>query len=967
MKTVKDKKQKENGRLNAIPEEFQDTVAQKEQKSKIKIKSEIKSENDLYRQMQKAKKTLKQKGISVNSENMAAQLLAQVGGKFTAEKLYSRAEEYCKGHQKELVIKLLYLLMYANCVILIARYLYCFVKLDRVILNKSGIYRGLSVILPVLIWMYATTLWEFNFLNIKKLSLMVVIFNAVLSVVQLLYTLSWDTLVTAVFKIRITDAMTRNMVLNLARIVEIVTVAAGIFIMAKLFSPFFLGQEAQEKLMGFKLNHMIDMRKNKQYKYDFTAVYDLKTGRTIRVKQEDRRTHALLLGASGTGKTAAIFLIQILTEVEQKIKNLEKQQQSVLQMMQKGWVKVKEPFKSFGKSHFDCIEEKQQEFDNIFKNYEDCGITVVAPNNALNENILALTSARGVWANNLDPTKKRPTHPYERLVGLNPFYMPEEFSKIPVYDLEKEEERTIYIAENANVFADTLTAINEMKATGDQYFTDVNTTVTVNVATLAMLDASIRGSQITILDIYNYINDFNSLKPLCKRIEEHFAVKIPQADVPKKKSSIFNGYGEWEKEKEEAKIAGMYDGLDERTKENPYTKTLLTVKTRMVKDGKLDEHAEGLRNLLSKLTQDPRVTRVLVPKGEIVDFNRILANNEITLVNTAIEFGDTTSTCFGQLFLLKFNNAVVSRPEHTRTPHYFYEDETARYLAKTIDTMVTFYRQYNVICMFALQAMSQTEAAQQTRYLKQVFLGVGTIITFGRSNVEDSKLISDMGGQERYEMVQKTKQRSSLLSENPSSSTSERTTPDSKNIMDPQDVRFRDQLEMTIITTDEGKVLQARLAKGRFIKPQEFAVREKLIERNRKWMLVWKSKFPRKAQIITVDKDAVLPSGQQEDLEKVVAARDEKMTMTLRGLQERALEDRVSLPGAQLQKILDTDLFPEEPEEPDEYIGEEEYGFEGTEEYDVEFPEGTEEKKQQEYDDYMKKMRKKAEQEGAIL
>ena len=121
MKTVKDKKQKENGRLNAIPEEFQDTVAQKEQKSKIEIKSEIKSENDLYRQMQKAKKTLKQKGISINSENMAAQLLAQVGGKFTTEKLYSRAEEYCKGHQKELVIKLLYLLMYANCVILIAR------------------------------------------------------------------------------------------------------------------------------------------------------------------------------------------------------------------------------------------------------------------------------------------------------------------------------------------------------------------------------------------------------------------------------------------------------------------------------------------------------------------------------------------------------------------------------------------------------------------------------------------------------------------------------------------------------------------------------------------------------------------------------------------------------------------------------------------------------------------------------
>lgn len=958
----KDTTKKQSGR-DMIPEEFWDDVAKKEQKSK----KESKSETDLYMQMQKARKALKQKGISVNSENMAAQLLSQVGDSkmFTMEKLQSRAEEYCKEHQKELIIRLLYFLMYANCVILISRYLYCFVNLDRIVLSNSGIYIGLSVVLPVLIWMYATTLWEFNFINIKKMSLIVVIFNAILSVVQLLYTLSWDTLVAAVFKIKITDAMTQNMVLNLARIVEIGTVAAGIFVMVKLFSPFFLGQEAQEKLMAFKLNHVIDMRKYKEYKYDFTAVYDLKSGRTIRVKQEDRRTHALLLGASGTGKTAAIFLIQILTEVQQKIKNLEKQQQSVLQMVQKGWVKVKEPFKSFGKSHFICVAEKQQEFDSIFKNYEDCGITVVAPNNSLNENILELTSARGVWVNNLDPTKKKPTHPYERLVGLNPFYMPEEYSKIPVFDLEKEEERTIYIAENANVFADTLTAINEMKSTGDQYFTDVNTTVTVNVATLAMLDASIRGTQITILDIYNYINDFSALTPLCKRIEEHFTMKLPQTAAPEKKHSNFPNYGEWKK-LEESAVNGMYNELDERTKENPYTKTLLTVKARMVKDGKLDEHAEGLRNLLSKLTQDPRVTRVLVPKGDIVDFNRILANNEITLVNTAIEFGDTTSTCFGQLFLLKFNNAVVSRPEETRTPHYFYEDETARYLAKTIDTMVTFYRQYNVICMFALQAMSQTEAAQQTRYLKQVFLGVGTIITFGRSNVEDSKLISDMGGQERYEMVQKTKQRSSLLSDNPSSSTSERTTPDSKNIMDPQDVRFRDQLEMTIITTDEGKVMQARLAKGRFIKPQEFRVQDKLIDRNKKWMLVWKSKFPKQAQIVTVGKDAVLPSGQQEDLEKVVAARDERMSMTIKGRQESMLEERVSLPGADLQKILEIDLFPEESEEPEEYIGEEEYGFEEIPEFEEE-NEDSGAGKMQEYDDYMKKMREKAEQEGAIL
>lgn len=875
-------------------------------------------------EIKKAKKSLKQRGVEVTPETIVAQVYIQGGSdSLSREELRQRADEYVHANQKKLAVMGLFALTVVNFVILAGRYVYCIYSLDRIIFCNSPVYILVSVLLPIITWVLMTSQEYFNYYKRKMNMLVLVVANAIATVLQVLYTMIWDWLVVLIFKIKVTDAMTQNMIINLARMAEVGSLAVGVFVLAKAVYPFLFTEEARRKIEAFKLKHIWDMRDDKEYKYDFVACRDLKTGAKIVIKQVDRFVHFLILGASGTGKTSSIYTPQICADIDTRSKNLEMQQKAVLKMVQNGDVVVERPFKAFNKQYFRCVNPKKMtDFNEIFKKYQLCGITVIAPNNSMNEDILTYASARGIWVNNIDPTKKAPTHPYERLVGMNPFYVPPEFSMIEKTDREKEEERTIYIAENANNFADALTAINEMAGTGDVYFTDVNTTVTSNVATVAMLDASIQGKQINIGDIYNLINDFNLLLPIVKRIENFFDMTLPDYKKEKKgheKKSVFHTTMDDitdfrdENMKTSEDIQKIYNELSDEDRKNPYSKTLITVKARLQKDSKMDEHAEGLRNLLGKLLQDPRVARVLMTNDNILDFNEILADNAITVVNTALQLGRNTSTCFGQLFLLSFNSAVLKRPKNA-TPHFLFEDETARYLAETIDTMVTLYRQYNVACAFALQSLSQPRKSKQTEYLRDTMLSVGTLIAFGRTSVEDSKTVSDLGGQEKYEMVQKTYQHSSVFAENPSTSFSERTTPDQQKYVEEQDVRFRDFQEFTIITSDEGRVLPARLGKASFVPEEAFADKPSVIRRNELWRMVWTSKFPKKEDVMPVNPNTVIASEEQEKIRKsvdkaatkqMVKTADVRYGAPLSGSvlkSKRELETQLSVGGAVTEK-----------------------------------------------------------------
>lgn len=787
--------------------------------------------------------------------------------RMSSDELLKKADAYIEKNQKKLIVWTLMGITAFNLTLLIIRYCMCIATLDPTVVSNNAIYITLSICLSTYAWVYSTTQDYFNFHNIKWRTLIMVLANDAATLLQLYYSVIWRFAVVNIFKITTNDLFSENMVINLARIVVTVGLSIGILAAYKLIKPFITADEAKEKILAFKLRHVVDNRENKEFKYDFCVVKDLKTGKPIIVKEHDLYTHMLLLGASGTGKTSSIYIPQIVENIRKKQKNVEMQQREVLRLMQLNGVEITEPFArdKFSKRYLKAkTPEMEKKLEEIFEKYVECGITVIAPNNSMNEDILSYASGRGIWVNNLDPSKKKATHPYERLVGMNPFYMPNKFHEIEAGDLDAEEERTIYIAESANNFADALAAINELNGSADPYFTDVNTTVTSSIATLIMLHASIKGTQVTIDDVNNCIQDFGLLPSYILDVKRHFNIKYvnqnPDQKQNKKEGAKIKRPDEDLSEEDEKKVRQqIYEQLTDEDRKNPYIQTIITCESRLWKGSTMDTHAEGLRNLIRKLLQDPRIKRVLVNNKDILDFNEILSDNAITVVNTALEFGKNTSTCFGQLFILNFNSAVLRRPKKERTPHFFYEDETARYLSDTIDTSVTLYRQFGVSCSFALQTLEQVEKVPGLKYLRNSLLSAGTIISFGRASYADAQTISDLGGQERYDMVQKTVSRKSILASNAESSFSERTTPDTKNYVDPHDVRYRDFQECTILYTDEGHVLPARLGKAFFVpKDVLFGIEQKQIDQNNAWRQIWRSRYPLTEDIIPISPDTTI-------------------------------------------------------------------------------------------------------------
>lgn len=203
--------------------------------------------------------------------------------------------------------------------------------------------------------------------------------------------------------------------------------------------------------------------------------------------------------------------------------------------------------------------------------------------------------------------------------------------------------------------------------------------------------------------------------------------------------------------------------------------------------------------------------------GTTVSKHSPYTTTEITIVSTSIELGQNISTSFGLFFLLLHRTSVLRRPKEMRTPHFLWIDECAQYVHPFFDDVIALYRQYRVAAVLTLQTLTQLEKHNATAYLKNVFLGAGTHIVFGRLATEEMKLYSEMAGITRELQEQKTQTSNSVLASNPNYSESVRVTPTITNNMEGADMRILDFLELTIFTVDNGRVLPGQFGRVFFI------------------------------------------------------------------------------------------------------------------------------------------------------
>ncbi len=144
---------------------------------------------------------------------------------------------------------------------------------------------------------------------------------------------------------------------------------------------------------------------------------------------------------------------------------------------------------------------------------------------------------------------------------------------------------------------------------------------------------------------------------------------------------------------------------------------------------------------LDNLLRLPGVKAILCNRHNNLNFDKVLANGDITLVCTRRgDLGRTSHRAFGLFFILSMQNAVLRRPgsESSRIPHFFYVDEFPDFICKDTESIFTLYRKYKVATVITAQNLAQLEGnSPRMRYKDTILSNCASKIFTGDGSPEE--------------------------------------------------------------------------------------------------------------------------------------------------------------------------------------------------------------------------------------
>lgn len=605
-----------------------------------------------------------------------------------------------------------------------------------------------------------------------------------------------------VFEIPIGINITVSMVLNLGRgIVTVATVIPTIALFIKLRHLIF-DKENLEILYEFKIKKHLDTRKNKEFLYDMKIVKKLEDGKVYNIKQKDRQLHMSISGVTGTAKTSACMTPGITDDMDQRVKNENYVKERVFNATCNKHLLLCQDIKDedFNLRYFKALDKKGESILKDMEEIKSAGITVMAPNAAFADTIYNLAKNRNFKKiNRIDPTLENGVHK-EGFKGFNPLYVS------PLLD---ELGRKLEIYKKAKLFADVLQSIYELNGSSDAYFVSLNRNFTTMITILILTTyEDVHPNRFpTPEDVGDCINNFDN-------INKYYDALLRRYGGSLNANGLAMGFAPEMVQSLKKIDCGEYQFISAQLINDIYSKSR----------EKMEDQIRGLRVIMNEFLGNPLIKNVLCSQDS-VDLDKCLADDEITIVNYALELGQADATAFGLFFGLSFNNAVLRRPgtEDTRTPHYFWVDEFPVLLHKNFESMFTLWRQYNVPSCVAFQTYDQFDKTPQTKYLKGVMrANVGHQIVFGRASLTEMRSYQELAGKELEYVEQDSITETALTLDNPTLSYSKRLTPQMSNKIEGYEIRNRDFQEITMFTVDQGNIQEAFAGKVNFLESSRY-------------------------------------------------------------------------------------------------------------------------------------------------
>lgn len=708
------------------------------------------------------------------------------------------ARQTLRNHMTEhpqLIIAIVgYLCLSLHLSLYLTRFLFALYRIDYSLLPYRPLYLIFWFMAPPFLFLYGTRNTRFNYHNYKLITLALVLINIWLMILAFIYCGLSRTLLPLIMGIRTDEVLTKGMILALSRIVtQLPLLPAGYLLFKGLFYPI-RDLESRKRLLAFKLTPSPGPPQTQEnITYNTNIVKDIRTGKTVTVLEKDRFLHTLVDGTSGTGKTSSTILPAIRDDLNMRCKAEDLQKKKVKTLEQENKVTCTSPPEIHGFSINDFapivsdteflspeeveaqLHKIESQLDNIRLSFPVCGLTVLAPDDSLTDDVCNLCDVRNIHYNRIDATRaltgKRKTY----TIGMNPFYLPTNLNPSKCNEM---------IVKKAIIFSDVMQAITDLKGKADSYFTGLNRQMIANIAILVMVTVPVlRRRHATPTDLQELINNFDLLPEYLDRLSE----------------------------------------LDRDT--NQYTFIIQYIRDDLLGKGrtKMEDQSRGTRNIINEFLLMPANREVFCSQNSI-DFDRILLNGEVTVCNYNLASGDTDAIAFGLFFLLSFNNAVLSRPgtERTRLPHFFYLDELPVLIHSSLEKNFSLFRKYRVAMFVAIQTLDQMMKNELTKYLKGVILGCAHIIVFGRSSLSDMEVFSKMAGIHDVTEEQASTSETALSSEDTHLSYSVREMTAQRNILEEIDIRMMDFQEVSFFTTQNGRPIPVIHGRVDFLKASDW-------------------------------------------------------------------------------------------------------------------------------------------------
>lgn len=432
---------------------------------------------------------------------------------------------------------------------------------------------------------------------------------------------------------------------------------------------------------------------------DLYVCNDFETGKKVQFVEKARYQSLLVVGGSGTGKTSLIIEPFVAKDIEKKAFYFANAKEMGYTALKTGIAVLNKPYdneylnQNFSLNMITPVEGKESIYKSYMNkmilaslgssySYRNLGITALSPDYESTEKMINVCKNFHIKYNIVDPANRGS-------IGLNPF----------VYD----DPNKIAITISAALKAMYVNAHPEIE---DTYREEYIIQAVENLA-------------IMLKEMYPRLNGGNlpNLEDMLKMLTNYSIVE-KMCEIMSKEPELAEKY------------ASQITYFKRNFYENAPGKTLT------------EQYLYLAVSQLDNLLRLPGVKTILCNRHNNIDFDKALANGEVTFVCTRRgDLGRVSHKAFGLFFLLSMQNAVLRRPgnENSRIPHFLYIDEFPDFICKDTEAIFTLYRKYKVATTITAQNLSQLEAnAPDMKYRETIISNCANKIFLG--NAEFSEL-----------------------------------------------------------------------------------------------------------------------------------------------------------------------------------------------------------------------------------